>query len=80
MVTKAGGIGNGGSGLLWGEECPVYMGGRLVASSMVFTANLSASKPPIKLFPCFASTGSGGGLLSFGLPARAKASKDSMRS
>lgn len=82
-TTKVGGIGSGGNmPLLFGEDCPLCVGCRLVASSNAFTANLSGLKPPIKLLARFplAGRGSGSRLLSFGLPASAMASNAWTRS
>lgn len=78
MVIKTGGSGSGGSGFD-GEGSGFGSGGG-VASSMVFTANISGLKPPIKLLSCFA-TGSGSNrLLSVGFAASPMASKAWTRS
>jgi hypothetical protein len=71
-----------GTSLLCEEECSLCIGGRLGASSTVFTANLSKSKPPKKPLSCFVliGTSSGSRLVSFGLPASAMALKDSTKS
>ena len=80
MVIKAGGFGSGGSGFDNEGSCAVCMGGRFVASRMVFAANSSGLKPPIKLLSCFA-TGSGSNrLLSVGFAPSAMASKAWTRS
>lgn len=82
-TVKVGGFGSGGNTpLLLGEDCPLCMGCRLVASSSAFTANFSGLKPPIKLLACFplAGGGSGSRLLSFDLPASAIASNAWTRS